>query len=108
MTRNFTTARTLALGALLLIGAVGTANAVVCAKGVYRAGCAGPNGAAVAHRPVVAAPVVHGPVVHAPTCVNGVYRAGCVGPNGAAVVAKPVVAAPMVNCRYVNGVKVCR
>jgi len=26
------------------------ANAVVCAKGVYRAGCAGPRGAVVAHR----------------------------------------------------------
>ena len=26
------------------------ANAVVCAKGVYRAGCAGPHGAVVAHR----------------------------------------------------------
>ncbi len=30
------------------------ASAVVCAKGVYRAGCAGPNGAAVARRPVAA------------------------------------------------------
>lgn len=26
------------------------ASAVVCAKGVYRAGCAGPNGAVVVHR----------------------------------------------------------
>ena len=26
------------------------ANAVVCARGVYRAGCAGPHGAVVAHR----------------------------------------------------------
>ena len=26
------------------------ANAVVCAKGVYRAGCAGPNGAVGVHR----------------------------------------------------------
>ena len=30
------------------------ANAVVCAKGVYRAGCAGPRGAVVAHRPIAA------------------------------------------------------
>ena len=37
------------------------ANAVVCARGVYRAGCAGPRGAVVTHR----APVAH--------CV---YRAG--------------------------------
>lgn len=29
------------------------ANAVVCAKGVYRAGCAGPRGAAVVRRPAV-------------------------------------------------------
>ncbi len=29
------------------------ANAVVCARGVYRAGCAGPRGAAVVHRPAV-------------------------------------------------------
>ena len=26
------------------------ANAVVCARGVYRAGCVGPHGAAVVHR----------------------------------------------------------
>ena len=31
------------------------ANAVVCAAGVYRAGCAGPRGAAVVTRPPVAA-----------------------------------------------------
>jgi hypothetical protein len=30
----------------------GEANAVVCARGVYRAGCAGPRGAAVVRRPV--------------------------------------------------------
>jgi hypothetical protein len=44
--------------AILAFGATMTvkttdANAVVCARGVYRAGCAGPNGAVVAHRPVV-------------------------------------------------------
>ena len=33
----------LALG--LLAGTVAEANAVVCARGVYRAGCAGPHGA---------------------------------------------------------------
>ena len=51
-------------------------DAVTCAKGVYRAGCAGPNGAAVVRK----APK---PGV---TCAGGVNRAGCVGPNGAAVV----------------------
>jgi hypothetical protein len=30
------------------------AGAVVCARGVYRAGCVGPRGAAVVHRPGVA------------------------------------------------------
>jgi hypothetical protein len=58
------------------------ARAVTCANGVYRAGCAGPNGAAlVRKRPP---PPPHGTV----TCANGVYRAGCAGPNGAAVVKK--------------------
>ncbi|MGL5167174.1 MAG: hypothetical protein ACRC9K_14930 [Afipia sp.] len=32
------------------------ASAVVCARGVYRAGCVGPRGAVVARRPVVVAP----------------------------------------------------
>jgi len=31
------------------------ANAVTCAKGVYRAGCAGPHGAVVTKRPPTAA-----------------------------------------------------
>ena len=35
----------------LLAVQVSEANAVVCAHGVYRAGCAGPRGAVVAHRP---------------------------------------------------------
>jgi hypothetical protein len=45
---------TAALGALLLAAIPVEANAVVCAKGVYRAGCAGPRGAVVTHRPVAA------------------------------------------------------
>ncbi|MEI7869436.1 MAG: hypothetical protein WCI11_16220 [Candidatus Methylumidiphilus sp.] len=36
----------------LALTAVTDAQAVVCARGVYRAGCAGPNGAVVARRPV--------------------------------------------------------
>jgi hypothetical protein len=35
----------------LLAVQVSEANAVVCARGPYRAGCAGPRGAVVAHRP---------------------------------------------------------
>ena len=41
---------------------VAPAEAVVCARGVYRAGCAGPLGAAVVRAPVVGAPVVRRPV----------------------------------------------
>jgi hypothetical protein len=35
-----------------LIASVEDASAVVCARGPYRAGCAGPHGAAVVRRPV--------------------------------------------------------
>jgi hypothetical protein len=37
------------------------ANAVVCARGVYRAGCVGARGAAVVRHPVVVRPVVVAP-----------------------------------------------
>jgi hypothetical protein len=53
----------------LLAVQVSEANAVVCAHGVYRAGCAGPRGAVVAPRGAV---VAHRPVV-APHRVR-VYR----------------------------------
>jgi hypothetical protein len=55
-------------------------DAASCVNGVYRAGCAGPNGAAVVHKPAKPSSV---------SCAKGVYRAGCVGPNGAAVVRRP-------------------
>ena len=71
-------------GAIIAFGTLALAqqgHAAACANGVYRAGCVGPNGAAVVHKPVThAKPPV--------TCANGVYRAGCAGPNGAAVVRK--------------------
>ena len=35
---------------LFVVITASDANAVVCAKGVYRAGCAGPRGAVVTHR----------------------------------------------------------
>jgi hypothetical protein len=57
------------------------AHAAACVNGVYRAGCVGPNGAAVVRKP-------YQPRAASVSCVNGVYRAGCVGPNGAAVVRK--------------------
>ena len=60
------------LSILIALSIVSEASAVVCARGVVRAGCAGPNGAVVARRPAVTAPVV-APVVR-PACaiVNGV------------------------------------
>jgi hypothetical protein len=60
------------------------AEAVVCARGVARAGCAGPNGAVAVRKPVAVAP-----------------RAVVVAPA-------PVVVAPAVRCAYVDGRRVCR
>lgn len=71
-----------ALGAMV---APAPAHAVVCANGVYRAGCTGPNGTAVVNKaPAYRAPVTayHGGRVN---CASGPYRAGCAGPNGAVV-----------------------
>ena len=50
--------------AIFMMVVVSDANAVTCAKGVYRAGCAGPNGVAVVRRPVGVPPrrVVVAPV----------------------------------------------
>ena len=53
----------------LLIGTVAEANAVTCARGVYRAGCVGPHGAVATTRPAYGAAVVR----PAPHCY---YRAG--------------------------------
>jgi hypothetical protein len=56
------------LAALALFAAqVPEANAAVCAAGPYRAGCAGPRGAVVAHRPYAR------PAYMAPRCY---WRAG--------------------------------
>jgi hypothetical protein len=60
--------------AILAFGAAITfetsdANAVVCARGVVRAGCAGPNGAVVVRRPVPVCRMV---------LVNGVRVRRCV------------------------------
>jgi hypothetical protein len=63
----------IALGTLIVTMAESSNNAqaVVCARGVYRAGCAGPNGAVVAHRPAVAR---HGVVCRRYGIVGGVRR----------------------------------
>jgi hypothetical protein len=74
----------LSVGVTLLVTST---HAATCANGVYRAGCAGPNGAAVVRKPATVQPYHYVP--RTTTCANGVYRAGCAGPNGAAVVRKP-------------------
>jgi hypothetical protein len=43
----------LLLGGFVTLAAITEANAMVCARGVYRAGCVGVRGAAVVRRPVV-------------------------------------------------------
>jgi hypothetical protein len=68
--------KTRVIQALVLLGLTGVslaanvdkANAVVCARGVYRAGCAGPNGAVGVRRVPYRGAYVHG----------GVYRRGAV------------------------------
>ena len=85
--------RTILVVATLLSGIFSMpdqAGATTCARGVYRAGCVGPNGAAVVRKPpaVSGRPGYYGarpPVA----CASGPYRAGCAGPNGAVVVRRP-------------------
>jgi hypothetical protein len=68
------------LSALVVLATPRAAYAVACGNGVYRAGCVGPNGAAVVNQ--------FPPPPKTVTCANGVYHAGCVGPDGAAVIKK--------------------
>src|SRR5213079_1574334 len=66
---------------LTLVGAFALAqpgHAVVCAKGVYRAGCAGPNGAAVVRRPYG----YHGCVA----VIRGPHGSAVRGPRGGVAV----------------------
>jgi hypothetical protein len=79
-------AATVALGCLAAMPSV--SRAATCANGVYRAGCVGPNGAAVVRKPPPPPRVYHRPPATI-SCAHGEYRAGCVGPNGAAVVRRP-------------------
>jgi hypothetical protein len=73
----------IAFGVMVAIGVFAfgqqQSHAAACANGVYRAGCAGPNGAAVVKKKPPASV----------SCAKGAYRAGCVGPNGAAAVRRP-------------------
>jgi len=56
--------------ALMPFFSISDANAVVCARGVVRAGCAGPAGAVVVRKPVAAACRT--------VLVNGVWVRRCV------------------------------
>jgi hypothetical protein len=58
----------------------GPAGAAACANGVYRAGCAGPNGAAVVRKPPTYYPNRHSGYYNHSTvhCAKGYYNAGCV------------------------------
>ena len=82
----------------LLAGAIPVAHAVECARGVVRAGCAGPNGAVVA-----------GPRGAAAAGTNGV-RMRSVPPAGTtATGARGNTATKAVapGCAFVNGQRVC-
>ncbi len=78
----------LALGAVLATSAFlpTKADAFACARGVYRSGCAGPNGAIVRRHP------------------------GYVAPRGVYVAPRAVYVAPVRRCVWVwrAGVRVCR
>ena len=82
----------------LLAGAIPTAQAVECAKGVVRAGCAGSNGAVVA-----------GPRGTAAAGTNGVHTRSAVRPGTTATGARGNTATKAVapGCAFVNGQRVC-
>ncbi len=61
-----------ALAAGSIIATTADAGAVVCARGVYRAGCAGPNGAVGVARPAYRPPAAG--VVVGPRGGAAVYR----------------------------------
>ena len=75
----------LLLTAIFTLGVLGvapSAHAFVCGNGVWRAGCAGPNGAVVVRKPYVAPPRAYYAPRRPVACASGVYVAGCVGPRG--------------------------
>ena len=83
----------------LLAGAIPVAHAVECARGVVRAGCAGPNGA-----------VVPGPRRAAAAGTNGV-RMRSVPPAGTTATGtrgNTAIKAVAPGCAFVNGERVCR
>jgi hypothetical protein len=89
----------IAIVLLQLAGAIPSAYAVECVRGVVRAGCAGPNGAVVAGPPGAAAAGTH-----------GVYTRSVVRPGATATGARGNTATKAVapGCAFVNGQRVCR
>ena len=77
---------------LLLAAAIPTAHAIECAAGVVRAGCAGPNGAAVA----------------GPNGVHTTKSAPRPGTTATGVHGKTATKAVQPGCAFVNGQRVCR
>jgi hypothetical protein len=83
----------------LLAGAIPSAEAVECARGVVRAGCVGPNGAVVA-----------GPRGAAPAGTHWVHTRSAVRPGTTATGLRGNTATKAMapGCAFVNGQRVCR
>jgi len=81
-----------AMAAALLLGTLAPAQAIQCAKGVYRAGCVGPGGAVVA-----------GPRGAVGTTNQVRPGTRVVGPRG-----NTATKAIAPGCAFVNGQRVCR
>jgi hypothetical protein len=77
---------------LLLAFAIPTAHAVECAAGVVRAGCAGPNGAAVT----------------GPNGVHTTKKAPRAGTSATGAHGNTATKAVQPGCAFVNGQRVCR
>jgi hypothetical protein len=82
----------IAMAAVLLLGTLAPAQAIQCAKGVYRAGCVGPGGAVVA-----------GPRGAVGTTNQVRPGTRVVGPRG-----NTATKAISPGCAFVNGQRVCR
>ena len=82
-----------AIAATLLVGTLASAQAIQCARGVYRAGCVGPNGAVVA-----------GPRGVAGMGTNQVRP----GTSATGVRGNTVTKGLAPGCGFVNGQRACR
>ena len=82
----------IAMAAALLVGTLAPAEAIQCAKGVYRAGCVGPGGAVVA----------------GPRGVIGTTNQVRPGTRVTGARGNTVTKAIAPGCAFVNGQRVCR